>query len=319
MPNKLGVIMDPIGSIHYQKDTTLALLLEASRRGYQISYFEMNSLFLREGKAYGHAKPLKVFDNESRWFELGAEAVLPLSGLDVILMRKDPPFDMNYLFATQILDAAEREGAFVINKPQALRDANEKIFANAFPQCCVPTLVTQRKEDLKNFLREQKEIICKPLDAMGGRSVFYLRYPDVNASVVFETLTQCGTQYMMAQRYIPEIKMGDKRIILINGEPVPFALARIPAEGELRGNLAAGGKGKVIPLSERDQWICSEMGPFLRDRGLHFVGIDVIGDYLTEMNITSPTCVRELESGTGLNICSLFFDFIDKAINDKND
>jgi glutathione synthase len=314
MPIKLGVIMDPIGSIHYEKDTTLAMMLEATRREYEISYFELNSLFLRDGKAFGRARPLKVIADPSHWFELGIEAPIPLATLDVILMRKDPPFDMNYLFATHLLDAAMREGVFVVNKPQGLRDANEKIFATNFAQCCPPTLVTQRIEDLKKFLYEQNEIVCKPLDAMGGRSVFYLRYPDLNASVVFETLTQEGSAYMMAQRFIPEIKLGDKRIILINGEPVPFALARKPAEGELRGNLAAGGKGTVIALSERDHWICTEIAPVLRDKGLYFVGIDVIGDYLTEINVTSPTCVREIEISTGINVCVSFFDFIESKL-----
>jgi glutathione synthase len=307
---KLGVIMDAIASIHYKKDSTLAMLWEASKRNWEIYYFEMSDLFLRDGKAYGHTKCLKVFADASHWFELGPEKIIPLSELNVILMRKDPPFNLEYIYATQILDHAENDGVLVVNKPNALRDANEKLFAAWFPQCTPPTLVSKRLDDLRKFLHEHQEIVCKPLHAMGGQSIFYLKYPDVNASVMFETLTKNGTAFAMVQRYIPDIKKGDKRILLINGEPISHALARIPAEGEFRGNLAAGAKGIAQPLSEHDQWICQQVGPILREKGLYFVGLDVIGDYLTEINVTSPTCVRELDAQCDLNISAILMDFI---------
>ena len=311
---KLGVVMDPIASIHYKKDSTLAMLLEASHRSWQIFYFEPGDLFLRNGKVYGHAKIIRVFKDPSRWFQIESEKIIPLSELNVILMRKDPPFNLDYIYTTQMLDHAEQEGVLVVNKPQSLRDANEKLFTAWFPQCCPETLVSKRIDDLKKFMHEQKIIVCKPLHAMGGQSIFYLKDPDVNASVMFETLTQNGTQFAMAQRYIPEIKEGDKRILLIDGEPISHALARIPAEGEFRGNLAAGAKGVARPLTERDQWICQQVGPTLREKGLLFVGLDVIGDYLTEINVTSPTCIRELDEQCGLNISAKLFDCIERYL-----
>jgi glutathione synthase len=235
-----------------------------------------------------------------------------LSDLDFILMRKDPPFDLEYIYTTYILELAEISGVKVINKPQSLRDFNEKVFISWFPQCCPPTLITRDVLEFREFFKEHKDIVCKPLEGMGGSSVFRLQYPDVNASVVMEVLSHHGNKFMMAQRYIPEISMGDKRILMINGEPVPYALARIPAEGELRGNLAAGGKGVAQALTERDRWICQEVGSTLREKGLYFVGLDVIGDFLTEINITSPTCIRELDEQCDLNIAATFFDALDK-------
>jgi glutathione synthase len=311
---KLGVIMDPIASIHFEKDSTLAMLWEAERRHWAIDYFEIGDLFLHNGVAYGYAKSLKVFQDSKHWFELGPEKIIPLADLNVILMRKDPPFNLDYIYATQILDHAEKEGVLVVNKPQALRNANEKLFAAWFPQCCPETRVTKRIADLKQFLKEQVEIVCKPLHAMGGQSIFYLKYPDVNSTAVFETLTNSGTQFVMAQRFIPDIKEGDKRILLVEGEPIPYALARIPAEGEFRGNLAAGAKGVAQPLTERDRWICQQVCSTLHEQGLYFVGLDVIGDYLTEVNVTSPTCIRELDAQCGLNISAILLDSIEKRL-----
>ncbi len=312
MSFKLGVVMDPIGTIKPYKDTTLALLLEAQRRGCELHYFELGDLQLRDGAALGRSRRLEVRDNKQAWFTLGEEQLLPLGELDLILMRKDPPFNTEYIYATYLLERAEAAGARVVNKPQSLRDANEKAYAQFFPQCCAPTLVASDMAALRSFAREQGEIVLKPLDGMGGVSVFRLRADDPNLSVVLETLTANGTRYAMAQRYLPEIAQGDKRILLINGEPVPYALARIPQPGETRGNLAAGGRGEGRQLTERDRWICAQLGPALREKGLLFVGLDVIGDYLTEINVTSPTCLRELDKLYELNIAGTFFDALEK-------
>lgn len=305
---KLGMVMDPIQAIHFKKDSSLAMLLEASRRGYQLYYFEQKDLFVRDGKAFGHSRLLQVFDDPKHWFEFEEQKTIELSDLNVMLMRKDPPFDLEYIYTTYILELAENKGVKVINKPQSLRDFNEKVFTSWFPQCCPPTLITRDISSIKAFFEEQKDIVCKPLEGMGGSSVFRLQYPDINASVVMEVLSQHGQKFMMAQRYIPEIKKGDKRILMINGEPIPYALARIPAEGELRGNLAAGAKGVAQRLTVRDHWICQQVGPVLREKGLDFAGLDVIGDFLTEINITSPTCIRELDEQCNLNISATFFD-----------
>ncbi|MGH8529104.1 MAG: glutathione synthase [Nevskiales bacterium] len=309
---KLGVVMDPIGSIKPYKDTTLALLLEAQRRGCALHYFELGDLYLRDGAALGRSRRLSVRDDKQDWYTLGEEQVLPLGELDLILMRKDPPFNTEYIYATYLLERAEAAGARVVNKPQSLRDANEKAYAQFFPQCCAPTLIASDMPALRRFAREQGEIVLKPLDGMGGVSVFRLRADDPNLSVVLETLTVNGTRYAMAQRYLPAIAQGDKRILLIDGEPVPYALARIPQPGETRGNLAAGGRGEGRELTERDRWICAQVGPALREKGLLFVGLDVIGDYLTEINVTSPTCLRELDQLYGLNIAGIFFDALEK-------
>ena len=307
---KLGVVMDPIGSIKAYKDSTLAMLLEAQARGWTIRYMEQGDLFLRDGQAFARQRALKVFDDTQRWFEWGEENTGALSGLDVILMRKDPPFDMEYVYTTYLLERAEDAGVLVVNKPRSLRDANEKLFTAWFPQCTPPTLVTRAGGRLRDFLAEHEDIILKPLGSMGGESIFRLRRGDPNANVVIETLTANASRYAMAQRFIPEIAQGDKRILLVDGEPIPYALARIPAEGETRGNLAAGGKGVGVPLSERDRWICAQVGPVLRDKGLLFVGLDVIGDYLTEINVTSPTCIRELDRLYNLHISGRIMDAI---------
>ena len=314
MTIKIGVVMDPIESISYKKDTTLAMLWEAERLGWTLYYMEPRHLFLREGKAFANAQRLHVFQNAEHWFAKEAAELIELAELNVILFRKDPPFNVEYVYTTHILEIAERAGVLVVNKPQSLRDCNEKLFTTWFPQCCPKTLVTRDMKLLKHFLQEQNDIVCKPLDAMGGESIFRLKYPDINASVIFELLTQRETRYTMAQQFIPAISQGDKRVLLIDGEPVPYALARIPAPGELRGNLAAGGHGIAKPLTSRDRWICDQVGPVLREKGLFFVGIDIIGDYLTEINVTSPTCLRELDEQCDLNICKDFFSIISKKL-----
>ncbi len=312
MTKKLGVIMDPIASIHYKKDSTLAMLWEAQKRGWEIFYLEQHDLFFRDSDVFARTKKLTVFQDPEHWYEFGKSSVIPLSECAVVLMRKDPPFNLEYIYTTYLLELVEKKGTLVVNKAQSLRDANEKLFTTWFPDCCPPTLVARDMNLLKEFLHKEQDIVCKPLDAMGGAHIFRLKHPDENASVVFETLTRNGTSMVMAQRYIPDIKLGDKRIILINGEPIPHALARIPLPGELRGNLAAGGRGVVQPLTERDRWICQQLSPVLREKGLMFVGIDVIGDYLTEINVTSPTCIREIDDETGSNISAHLFDCIEK-------
>jgi glutathione synthase len=310
MSIRLGVVMDPIGSIKVSKDSTFAMLLEAQSRGWPLHYMEQGDLFLRDGQAFARHRALRLFDDTSHWYEWGGEATDPLSAFDVILMRKDPPFDMEYVYTTYLLERAEDAGVLVVNKPRSLRDANEKLFTAWFPQCTPPTLVTREPGRIRDFLVEHGDIILKPLGGMGGESVFRLRRGDSNTNVVIETLTVDETRFAMAQRFLPEIAQGDKRILLIDGEPVPYALARIPAEGETRGNLAAGGTGVGVPLSERDRWICAQVGPILREKGLLFVGLDVIGDYLTEINVTSPTCIRELERLYDLHISARLMDVI---------
>lgn len=315
MTVRLGIIMDPIGSIHYKKDSTLAMLWEAAARGYEIYYFEQKDLFLRDGVPYGDARILQVFHDPKKWFAFqGEKKRITLDELNVILMRKDPPFNEEYIYTTYILDHAERLGVLVVNQPQALRDANEKLFATFFPQCSPPHLVTQSSARLREFWQEQGDIVCKPLDTMGGVSVFRLQKNDVNANVIFETLTKNGSTSIMAQQFLPAIKSGDKRILLIDGEVIPYALARIPQGDDWRGNLAVGAKGIVQPLSERDHFICAALSPELRKRGLYFVGIDVIGDYLTEINVTSPTGIRELDEGAGLNISAKLMDCIESKL-----
>lgn len=314
MTIKLGVVMDPIGSIHYEKDSTLAMLWEAAARGYELYYMEQKDLFLLDGTVYAHAKPLQVFKDPAKWYELAAPQVMPLADLSVILMRKDPPFNEDYIYTTYLLEHAERQGVLIMNHPQALRDANEKLFATYFKACSPPTLVTKSAQDLHAFWQSHGEIVCKPLNAMGGTLVFRLKPDDANANVIFSTLTHDESHYIMAQKFIPEIVAGDKRILLINGEPVPYALARVPQKNDWRGNLAVGAKGIVQPLSDRDRFICDQLGDALRARGLYFVGIDVIGDYLTEVNVTSPTGIRELDKGANLNISAMLMDVIEMKL-----
>ena len=314
MARKLAVIMDPIGSIHYAKDTTLAMLLEAQARGWQLFHLEPADLALRGDQVSATAQPLTVNADPQDWYRLGPAQTFPLSDMDAVLMRKDPPFDMDYIYCTYLLELAEKNGVLVVNRPRSLRDCNEKLFAAWFPQCMPETLVAARAEALRSFIDALGDVILKPLGGMGGASVFRLRGDDPNINVVIETLTGHGQHLVMAQRYLPEIRAGDKRIILIDGEPVPGALARIPAEGETRANLATGGTGQAVELSERDRWICAQVGPALRERGLLFVGLDVIGDYLTEINVTSPTGVRQLDALFGFNISARLFDAIEARL-----
>jgi len=310
MTHSLAVVMDPIATIKPHKDSTLAMLLAAQARGWSLWYLELGDLFLANDRCHGRMRPLQVSDERHHWFTLGAARTAPLDELPVVLMRKDPPLDMEYIHATQLLELAERRGCLVVNRPAALRDLNEKLATAWFPDCCVPSCVTRDLAQLADFLDTHHDIVVKPLDAMGGTLVFRVRAGDPNRNVIFETLTEHGRRYTMAQRFIPEISAGDKRILLVDGEPVPYALARIPQPGETRGNLAAGGTGKGVPLSERDRWIAARVGPLLRERGVLFAGLDVIGDYLTEVNITSPTCIRELDAQFGLDIAGQLIDRI---------
>lgn len=306
--------MDPIGSIDVDKDSTLAMLVEAQARNWSIHYMEQGDLFLRDGTAYAHMRQLKVSFDADNWFEFSDTEITPLAELDTILMRKDPPFDTEYIYATYILEQAEATGTLIVNRCQSLRDANEKMYTAWFPQCTPPTLVTRKESQIRDFLAEHDDIIIKPLWGMGGAMIFRLRKDDPNIGVAIETLTEYGSRFAMAQRFIPEIRDGDKRILVINGEPIPYALARIPMKGETRGNLAAGGKGVGVELTEHDRWICEQVAPTLRDKGLLFVGLDVIGDYLTEINVTSPTCIRELDKIYDLNISSKLMDAISERL-----
>jgi glutathione synthase len=313
-PLKIGIVMDPIGSITPKKDSSLAMLLEAERRKAAIYYFEQKDLRLLSGKALGQAKRLHVRDDNDDWYEFGGAEEIELGDLDAILMRKDPPFDMEYVYTTYILDRAKLAGALIVNAPQALRDMNEKAFTAWFPDCTPLTLITRSMSEMKAFMAEHGQIVVKPLDGMGGRSIFVVRKGDNNANVIFETLTNYGKLFAMAQVYIPEITAGDKRILLIDGEPVPHALARVPTGDDNRGNLVAGAVARGQALSERDREICAQVGPVLRDAGVLFAGIDVIGDYLTEVNVTSPTGIRELDRQFSINIAGLMFDAIEKKL-----
>ncbi|WP_369958564.1 glutathione synthase [Pseudomonas benzenivorans] len=318
MSVRLGIVMDPITQIAFKKDSSLAMLLAAQMRGWSLFYMEQRDLYLAQGQARGRLRSLLVFDDPQRWFELGAEQDLPLGELDVILMRKDPPFDNEFLYATHLLEQAERDGVLVVNRPQSLRDCNEKLFATQFPQYTPPTLVSRRPDILRDFAKEQRDIILKPLDGMGGSMIFRHREGDPNLSVILETLTAHGQQQIMVQRYLPAISAGDKRILMIDGEAVPYCLARIPSQGETRGNLAAGGRGEARPLSERDREIAAGVGPTLREKGLLFVGLDVIGDHLTEINVTSPTCIREIDAAFDTRIGERLMDKIAEKLNARS-
>jgi len=314
MSISLGIVMDPIGAIKVQKDTSLALLLAAQARGWSLYYMEQRDLFLDGGIAKARVRTLNASDDQSNWYELADEQVMALGDLDTILMRKDPPFDSEYVYSTYILETAQNQGALVVNNPQSLRDCNEKIFATRFPQCCPPLMVSRDAGLLRGFHAQHGDVIFKPLDGMGGDGIFRCRADDPNLGVILETLTHHGQQQIMAQRYIPEINQGDKRILVVDGEAVPYCLARIPAEGETRGNLAAGGTGVAQPLSERDRWIVSQVAPTLKEKGLLFVGLDVIGDYLTEINVTSPTCAREIDQAYDTAIGNRLMEAIEKRL-----
>ncbi|MDO8343410.1 MAG: glutathione synthase [Cellvibrio sp.] len=314
MAISLGVVMDPIADIKVYKDTTLALLLAAQERGWDLHYMEQSDLYLLQGEARANTRNLFVADNGDSWFELGLHEDKKLGDLDVIIMRKDPPFDNEYIYSTYILEAAQIQGALVVNDPRSLRDCNEKIFATQFPQCCPPVLVSRDMLRLREFHRSHGDVIFKPLDGMGGSRIFRCRHDDPNVGVILETLTEFGTQTIMAQRYIPAISEGDKRILVVDGEPVPYCLARIPAKGETRGNLAAGGTGVAQPLTDQDYWIVEQVAPTLRAKGLLFVGLDVIGNYLTEINVTSPTCAREIDKAYDTGIGSRLIDAIERKL-----
>lgn len=312
---RLAVVMDPIGSIKPAKDTTLAMLLAAQKRGWELWYAEQRDLWLRDGAAFARLRPIRVRDDPREWFELGEAHTRRLAELDVALMRKDPPFDMEYIYTTYILERAEEEGLMVVNRPQGLRDMNEKVFTAWFPQATAPTLITRDMADMHAFLKEHLKIVCKPLYGMGGRSIFVVDRGDKNANVVFETLTEYGTRYAIVQRYIPDIvSTGDSRILVIDGEPAPYALARIPAQTDNRGNLAAGARGEGRELNDRDRWLVAQIGPTLRQRGMLFVGLDVIGGYVTEINVTSPTGVRELDEQFKTELAGLLMDAIEKRL-----
>lgn len=311
---KLGIVMDPIAAINVKKDSSFAMLLEAQRRGYQLHYMEMADLYLNNGQAGARSRLLSVRQQSSNWFEFNGEQNIALEQLDVILMRKDPPFDTEFIYATYILERAEQAGCLVVNKPASLRDCNEKLFTAWFADLTPQTLVTRNKSQLQDFHRTHGDIIIKPLDGMGGASIFRVKSDDVNFSVIAETLTQLGSHYCMAQNYLPAISDGDKRVLVVDGEPVPYCLARIPLQGETRGNLAAGGRGEARPLSDSDWAIAGKVAPVLRQKGLIFVGLDIIGDRLTEINVTSPTCIREIEAAYPISITGMLLDAIEKRL-----
>jgi len=305
---KTGVVMDPIGDIKTYKDSTFAMLLEAQRRGHNLYYMEPGDLFAKDGRVFAEMQQLEVRDNTTDWFSLSPVGSVPLDELDIVLMRRDPPFDMNYIYTTYMLELAENAGTLVINRPQSLRDANEKFFITNFPQCCVPMMISSQSDLIRDFVSQHGHCVVKPLDGMGGESVFQVNDTDMNLNVILETITRHDSRPVMAQKYIDEISQGDKRILMVDGEPVPYALARFAGEGDFRGNLAKGGSSKGVSLSERDQWICSQVGPELKKRGILFSGLDVIGDWLSEVNVTSPTCIRELDEQFELNIAGQLFD-----------
>ncbi|BFL82363.1 glutathione synthase [Shewanella baltica] len=314
---KLGIVMDPISEINIKKDSSFAMLMAAQDRGYQLFYMEMADLAMVNGVAMANMRPLTVINDASKWYELGESQDTPMSELDVILMRKDPPFDTEFIYATYMLERAEEQGVLIVNKPQSLRDANEKLFTAWFSEFTPETIVTRDAKRIRAFHQAKGDIILKPLDGMGGTSIFRVKQDDPNLGVIIETLTSYGQQYAMAQAFIPEITKGDKRILVIDGEPVPYALARIPMKGETRGNLAAGGSGVAQPLSDSDWAIARAIGPELKKRGLIFVGLDVIGDKLTEINVTSPTCIREIQAAFDVDITGMLMDAIEARINTK--
>lgn len=314
---KLGIVMDPISSINIKKDSSFAMLLEAQRRGYQLHYMEMNDLYLDTGNPRAKTRLLSIQEDKQHWFDFQGEQDIALEDLNVILMRKDPPFDTEYIYATYILERAEEKGTLIVNKPQSLRDCNEKLFTAWFPELTPATLVTRRSELIREFHAKHHDVILKPLDGMGGSSIFRIKHDDPNVSVIIETLTNHATRYCMTQNYLPEIKDGDKRVLVVDGEPVPYCLARIPKQGETRGNLAAGGHGEARALTESDWKIAKTVGPILKQKGLIFVGLDIIGERLTEINVTSPTCIREIEAAFPISITGMLMYAIERRLNNK--
>lgn len=311
MSFNLAVLMDPLENINPKKDSTLAMMLAAQSKGWTVYFLQQSDLFIQDGEVQANFHQLVLNNALEDWFEIVANHTAPLATMNAVLMRKEPPFDMEFIYTTYLLEMAEKEGVVILNRPGSIRDCNEKLYALQFPQCCPPHLVSRDPETLKAFHQQHRDVIFKPLDGMGGSSIFRVSGDDPNLNVIIETLADHGQRQTMAQKFIPEIVNGDTRILLINGEPVPFGLARIPAKGETRGNLAAGGTGVTRPLNDRDRWICEQIGPDLKARGLYFVGIDVIGDYLTEINVTCPTCIREIDKAHGLDIAGDYMDFIE--------
>ena len=306
---KLGIVMDPIETIKIKKDTTFRLMLEAQNRNWPIYYMQPKDIYTRNSVPYATIQRIRVFDDPNHYFEwIEKPMEYALNDLDMIFMRKDPPFNMNYIYTTYLLEKAESQGVRIINRPQSIRDANEKLFIQWFPQCCTDTLVTTNYNKIQEFWQEQQDIVIKPLDGMGGKDVFHIPPQEQNLEEIYWRLSDHGQTPIMAQRFLPEIYQGDKRILMINGEPVPYGLARYPAKGEFRANLAAGGQGIGVELTDRDRWICQQVGPTLKEKGLFFVGLDVIGDYLTEINVTSPTCMQEIERAFQIDIAKQFFD-----------
>ena len=317
MALRIGVLMDPIATINTKKDTTLGLLRAASAAGHQLTYLEQADLTVKNGETMASLRSLTVYDDDTAWYAMGERYDASLSTLDVVLMRKDPPFDMEFFYTTQLLEDAERRGTLIVNRCASLRDCNEKLFATQFPECCPPLLVSRDPTAIKAFHAEHGDVIFKPLDGMGGQSIFRVKENDPNLNVILETLTDNGGVTIMAQQYLPAIKDGDKRVLMINGEAVPFCLARLPMAGENRGNLAAGGSGIVQPLSDRDRWIAEQVGPTLREKGLLFVGLDIIGDYLTEINVTSPTCMREIDRAKNTQIAEQLIACIEREVSES--
>ena len=317
---KIGIVMDPLPSINIKKDSSFAMMLAAQKLGWEIHTMYQSDLYTDNQTARALSRVTSVEDNPEHWFSFSAEQDIELSSLDAIIMRKDPPFDMEYITSTYILELAEQLGTLIVNKPASLRNNNEKMFIAQFPQCCTPFLVSRNSKRLRDFViaryqAEQQDVILKPLDGMGGASIYRVNPQDPNLSVILETIAENDTRTVMAQQFIPEISQGDKRVLLIDGEAVPYALARVPASGETRGNLAAGATGIGIKLSERDHWICQQVGPALKQQGILFAGIDIIGDYLTEINITSPTCIRELDQIYSLDIAGDLMKCITQHLN----
>ncbi len=314
---RTGVIMDPVAGINIKKDSTFAMMLEAQRRGHELLYMEPEDLWVAHGEPRAAMRPIEVRDDPRDWFDLGPARDEPLADLDIVLMRRDPPFDMDYVHVTYMLELAEARGALVINRPQSLRDANEKFFITRFPECCTPFAITRQASRILEFVEMHGKSVVKPLEGMGGDSIFQLNPGDPNRKVILETITDNGREPVMVQKFIPEISAGDKRILVVDGEPVPYALARVPGADDFRGNLAKGGTGKGVPLSERDRWICAQVAPVLREKGILFAGLDVIGDWLTEINVTSPTCIRELDAEFDLNIAGQLFDAAEARLRER--
>ena len=312
---KLGIVMDPISQVKVEKDSSMAMMLEAQKRGYELYYMEMKDLYLEQGQCRATTHKVKVFDDSEHWYELSDPQDIAVGELDAVLMRKDPPFDTEFIYVTYMLERAEEEGTLIVNKPQSLRDCNEKLFTAWFSEFTPKTLVTRKSDKISEFHKQQQDVIIKPLDGMGGASIFRIKENDANVGVIIETLTNHGEQYAMVQEFMPQIADGDKRILIVNGEPMPYCLARIPAQGETRGNLAAGGRGVARPLSVSDKAIADAIAPELKKRGLYFVGLDVIGDKVTEINVTSPTCIREIEAAYPINISGKLMDAIEDNIN----